>query len=99
MAGITREVSRRGFLGQALTGAATLSVAGPLTWRSSDAWAALSADSRSPIETLTSRLDPGEFTGDHFSRPHSILWQKPQYLAAKGGIPAPSETASVVIVG
>lgn len=45
--------------------------------------------------------NPGlvDFNGDHYSRPHGILWDKPAYLAAKGGIPAITETVPVVVVG
>lgn len=46
--------------------------------------------------TATAQTD---FTGDVNTRPHAFLWNKAQALAERGGIPAPSEKADVVVVG
>jgi hypothetical protein len=46
-----------------------------------------------------SELGSSSFIGDNSTRGHGILWQKEHYLSRKGGIPAPAETAQVVIVG
>jgi protoporphyrinogen oxidase len=51
-----------------------------------------------PIAML-SALNQGNFSGDQPAKAHRILWNKDSYLKSKGGIPAPTESASVVIVG
>lgn len=64
------------------------------------------ADDQPPGETFTP--DPimeiktpqqREFAGDRPMRAHHALWDKDNYLKSKGGIPAPSENVSVVVVG
>lgn len=40
-----------------------------------------------------------DFAGDHPTRAHRALWDKANYLKSKGGIPAPTETTQVVVVG
>jgi len=54
----------------------------------------------SPVAKLTDSFQTeGEFTGEHFSRPHSILWDKSGYLAMHGGVQSASEDHGVVIIG
>jgi len=48
---------------------------------------------RCPAPTITT------FTGDDPTRGHAALWSRDAYLAARGGVPAPSEQAEVVVVG
>ncbi len=40
-----------------------------------------------------------DFNGDAMDRPHDLLWHKDSYLKSKGGIPAPTETVPLVVVG
>ena len=51
-----------------------------------------------PIMEITAPLQK-EFAGDRPMRAHHALWDKANYIKSKGGIPAPSETTSVVVVG
>jgi hypothetical protein len=53
----------------------------------------------SPIQRDIAAITPREFSGDNPVRPHEALWAKDAFLQARGGIPAPSEQAEVVIVG
>jgi len=48
-----------------------------------------------PVAAITGAKQTG-FSGDDYTRAHAFLWQKAQTLAARGGIPSPSETAVVV---
>ena len=52
----------------------------------------------SPIDRSPS-AGAGVFTGDDPTRGHAALWSRDAYLAARGGVPAPSEQAEVVVVG
>lgn len=60
---------------------------------------ALGANDASPIQTIVSPSDPGRFTGDQPRHAHDVLWNKAKFLAERGGIPAPTESARVVILG
>ncbi len=52
-----------------------------------------------PIIVVKDPTGQKDFAGDHPTRAHKALWDKSGYLKAKGGIPAPSETVPVVIIG
>jgi len=52
----------------------------------------------SPIDRTLGDEIPREFSGDRNQRPHSILWNLPQYLASRT-VEGPDEEAQVVVVG
>lgn len=53
----------------------------------------------SPISrTLNDHAAP-VFSGDDFSRPHHILWDKKSYIEAIGGLPKPKRKEDLVIIG
>lgn len=39
------------------------------------------------------------FTGDDFSRPHQVLWDKSSYIKTVGGLPKPKRKEDLVIIG
>ena len=97
--------SRRRFLGTLGAGAGLVAGGGYLLkrglWQAhfGKAGSGLAlTEAQFPLTRITDTAQTA-FSGDHFMRPHSWLWQKEQKLREKGGIPAPSETVSVVIVG
>lgn len=53
----------------------------------------------SPIDRSRNNESPKIYSGDNPDRTHQIIWNKKDYLAAKGGIPRPSEHVPLVIVG
>jgi protoporphyrinogen oxidase len=54
----------------------------------------------SPIDrSLGDGAAPREFSGDAPSKAHALLWNKTSALAARGGLPSPSEYRPVVVVG
>lgn len=53
----------------------------------------------SPIDRTLPEKAPLRYSGDDPGRAHRILWDKPGYVAAKGGLPEPSEKAPLAIVG
>ena len=53
----------------------------------------------SPITRIHSGRGSGDFNGDEMDHPHDVLWNKDEFLRRHGGIPAPTESTSVVIVG
>ena len=52
-----------------------------------------------PIDRTLDDIAPREFSGDSFQRPHALLWDTVRYVESKGGLPAPTEKAPVVIIG
>lgn len=60
--------------------------------------ARLAQKDSSPIATVTDQQSL-DFNGDDITRPHDILWNKPEYLAKKGGLPQDFEELPVVIIG
>ena len=95
-------MKRRKFIYVAVTGAAG-AVLGVPVWqalsRRGRDLPKLNLDRHFPILPVESHIPLQGFTGDEPVRPHSVLWQKGEYLASKGGVPAPSEQARVVVVG
>lgn len=61
----------------------------------------VAADGRdfSPIDRTLGDAVAARFSGDDPERAHRVLWDIQGYLAAKGGIPAPSERVPLVVVG
>jgi len=53
----------------------------------------------SPINKTLKGLSPQIFTGDDFTLPHKILWDKSSYIKAIGGLPQPSRKEELVIIG
>ncbi|MEQ1528563.1 MAG: FAD-dependent oxidoreductase [Methylococcales bacterium] len=53
----------------------------------------------SPINRMLGNFDQTIFTGDDFTRPHQMLWQKSSYLKRIGGLPKPKRKAELVIIG
>jgi protoporphyrinogen/coproporphyrinogen III oxidase len=53
----------------------------------------------SPIDRTLPEKAPLRYSGDDPGRAHRILWDKPGYVAAKGGLPEPSEKVPLAIVG
>src|SRR5262245_6942437 len=53
----------------------------------------------SPIDRTLQQQAPLKYSGDDPGRTHRILWDKPGYVAAKGGLPEPSEKVPLAIVG
>ena len=99
--------SRRWFMKRAFIGMAGVTVAGTFILRSSRAGCVPLVQDRAkddvpapdPILRIKDPSALKDFSGDNFTHAHGILWDKPGYLAKKGGIPAPSEQASVVVIG
>lgn len=93
--------SRRSFLKLALASAAYASLGSPLLLHARKAFANAELDRWSPISAAPSgaRFSSADFNGDEIDRPHEIIWDRDNYIKAKGGIPAPSERARVVVVG
>lgn len=52
-----------------------------------------------PILKLTSMASTAEFTGDEPDPNHERFWNVDGYIQKSGGVPAPSETQNVVVVG
>ena len=57
-----------------------------------------SLDLISPVDRQISGGAPA-FSGDDPTRAHAALWSRDAYLAARGGVPAPTEQAEVVVIG
>lgn len=95
-------LSRRRFLGVAASGAAVAAIGVP-AWRalreSGEAHPTLDPDLHFPLMSVDPSLPSKGFSGDEPERAHALLWRKGEYLAARGGIPRPSETVPLVIVG
>ena len=53
----------------------------------------------SPINRLLGDHAPPVFTGDDFTRPHHILWDKQTYIKTLGGLPKPTRKEELVIIG
>lgn len=67
--------------------------------RLSDAFAAgFSPLPNSPIEELAS-FPGAQFNGDDTTHPHDALWNKEEYIRARGGRPRISQKNKVVVVG
>lgn len=90
--------SRRMFLKQALGGAAAASLLSPWDLLGK-AYADIAGAGISPIQPVGLNDKQTDFNGDVFDRPHELLWDKDNYLKSRGGIPAPSERAEVVVIG
>ena len=92
-------MKRREFLQQSFV-LGSLAALPAITYKPAKALALGTEDSASPIcpvsITEPSTLD---FTGDDTDHPHEVLWARENYLKTKGGIPAASSHAPVVIVG
>lgn len=52
-----------------------------------------------PIDRSRNNDNPKIYSGDNPDRTHQIIWNKKEYLAAKGGVPRPTEHVPVVIIG
>ena len=52
-----------------------------------------------PIDRMRDNRPGPFFSGDDFSLPHQILWNKPAYLQSIGGPPKPSREVELAIVG
>lgn len=60
----------------------------------------VSLDAISPIDrTLREERAPRAFFGDNPHSSHAALWNKSNFIAQKGGLPAPSEERELVVVG
>lgn len=55
--------------------------------------------SQNPISKLNQLSSTAEFTGDEPDPNHERLWNVDGYIQKAGGIPAPSETQNLVIIG
>ncbi len=53
----------------------------------------------SPMQRDIGEIAPRTFSGDDPTVPHSALWGKTDFIKSKGGLPAPTEKAELVIVG
>ncbi len=98
---ITR-ITRRGFLKAGLCGAGVGFLACSRLPRLAE-WVARAdgGSARRDNFPITS-IRPGdlpEFSGDRPTLAHKILWDKPAFIASKGGLPQAHETADVCIVG
>lgn len=52
-----------------------------------------------PIDRTLNDHTPPIFTGDDFTLPHQILWNKSAYIDAIGGLPKPTRKEELVIIG
>ncbi len=58
------------------------------------------ADPSSPIQRVPAgAFSSREFSGDDIERTHEILWNVDGYMRRRGGYPAPTEEAPVVVIG
>jgi len=53
----------------------------------------------SPINRTLNNYAPPIFSGDDFTRPHQILWDKSAYIKTIGGLPKPKRKEDLVIIG
>ena len=53
----------------------------------------------SPINRTLNDYARPKFTGDDFTRPHQILWDKSSYIKTIGGLPKPKRKEDLVIIG
>lgn len=53
----------------------------------------------SPIDRSLPEAAPARYSGDDYGRAHRILWDKPGYIAAQGGLPEPAEKVALAIIG
>jgi hypothetical protein len=105
---------RRKFLKTSFLGLAGLGIATPFVIKSKFASnlfkghcpfegdsVAFADDAPVSADPIMKLADPSQkdFAGDRFTRPHAALWHKADYIKAKGGIPNPSETVNVAVVG
>ena len=98
------ELSRRIFMKSALSGLGVAAAAGFSSCVAPRILRAETADASAgslpnPIQAVGKPGTPDGFIGDNPKNAHAILWNKSAYLAKKGGLPAPTETASVVVIG
>src|SRR4051794_15379449 len=96
--------TRRRFIQRAVVGVIGMGAGYPLLRGSFARARPLSSRSLLPADPILDIADPAgadsrDFTGDDFKRPHLALRNKIAYIASKGGIPAPTESANVVIAG
>ena len=53
----------------------------------------------SPINRTLNDHTPPIFTGDDFTRPHQVLWEKSSYIETLRGLPKPKRKEELVIIG
>jgi Glycosyl transferase family 4/NAD(P)-binding Rossmann-like domain len=53
----------------------------------------------SPINRTLNDYAQPLFSGDDFSRPHQVLWDKSSYIKVIGGLPKPKRKEDLVIIG
>ena len=89
-------LNRRQFIKTTLAGAALCALPVPFFSRACSSQRLLA----SPIHKIGDQdLFSTDFNGDDIHRPHEALWNLEGFIQSRGGIPKPSETASVVIIG
>lgn len=60
----------------------------------------LLSDNQNPIANVTTKnLYSADFNGDEINKSHEILWNIDGFIKSKGGLPKPSESCNLVIVG
>ncbi len=94
-------LDRRVFLKQVLATSALAAMGAPLL-RSQNADAAVIAgpsEDLSPVARIYSGNGSADFNGDEMDHPHDVLWNKDEFIQKHGGIPLPTESAQVVVVG
>lgn len=52
-----------------------------------------------PIDRGLPYPAPARYSGDDPGRAHKLLWDKPGYLSARGGLPEPSEKVALAVIG
>lgn len=93
-------ISRRSFLRMAFPVAGAVVAGSYLSrWSRRSIHEELDRVDYSPVQKIVAENHQTEFTGDQPYRAHRALWNKSDYLLSKGGIPKPTETTSIVIVG
>ncbi|RYZ68112.1 MAG: FAD-dependent oxidoreductase, partial [Proteobacteria bacterium] len=71
----------------------------PLRQFGNQAFAAQNSANASPLASFSGSFGAGKFLGDNEAMPHEILWNKAGFLAKLGGIPKPSLSCDVVVIG
>ncbi|HVK60569.1 MAG TPA: NAD(P)-binding protein [Bdellovibrionales bacterium] len=59
----------------------------------------LTRSAASPISLHTGSFASTVFNGDNEDLPHDVLWNKPGFLERMGGLPKPTESYDLVVIG
>jgi hypothetical protein len=107
--GKMKKLSRREFvkltgtgLGAVYLGGCVTAFKSPSTSLSKDSTQSrdlASLRSISPINRNLADIAPRVFSGDQYSRPHRILWDKERFIDSIGGLPKASESTEVTVIG